>query len=127
METINKLLKKQAPKRRGKDPTFGLPPGTGTGSSTIVVGGGAENNTNATPRSLLLLEAEGEVAEKPNPVYVRWVSNRGGCRVGVPGEWVGGGGGVGRVFEGGGMAGGGGGGGGAVMVMEGGGGVRVEG
>jgi len=99
METINKLLKKQAPKRRGKDPTFA--PSLASGPSTIVVGGGgAENNTNATPRSLLLLEAEAAAAvEKPNPVYVRWVSNRGGCKVGVPGEWIGGAGGLGGVLR----------------------------
>jgi len=86
MDTINKLLKKQAPKRRGKDPTL-IP--TTTGSNPV--GGGGDSN--ATPHS----QVEGESFEKPNPVYVRWVSGKDGCRVGVPEEWLGTP--VGRVFE----------------------------
>ena len=35
-----------------------------------------------------------------NPLFVRWVSDRNGCRVGVPGEWLGTS--VGEVFGGGG-------------------------
>ena len=63
MDTINKLLKKQAPKRRGKI------------SAVEVVG-------DTTPQAQ---EAE---LEKANPVFVRWISNTDGSRIGVPGEWL---------------------------------------
>lgn len=72
MDTINKLLKKQAPKRRGKianrDPT----------DTTIGATAG-----DITPNS------EDVEPVKANPVFVRWVSDREGCRVGVPEEWLG--------------------------------------
>lgn len=55
METINKLLKKQAPKTKGK--------------SQLANGEGADDDFN-----------------KPNPVFVRWVSSKEGNRVAVPGE-----------------------------------------
>lgn len=77
MDTINRLLKKQAPKRRGKLSA-------------------AEISANAAAHEDLGPEIE---VEKPNPVFVRWVSNRHGCRVGVPGEWLAGP--AGRVFNGG--------------------------
>jgi Ino eighty subunit 2 len=77
MDTINRLLKKQAPKRRGKISA-------------------AEISANAAAHDDVGYEAE---AEKPNPVYVRWISNRHGCRVGVPGEWLEGP--AGKVFGGG--------------------------
>jgi Ino eighty subunit 2 len=61
METINKLLKKQAPKTNAR-----------------------RNNMNniagdATP------DSEGYRA---NPGFVRWVSNKDGNRIGVPEEWL---------------------------------------
>ncbi|RAH39872.1 PAPA-1-like domain-containing protein [Aspergillus brunneoviolaceus CBS 621.78] len=65
MDTINRLLRKQAPKRRGRIPA-------------------AEAAENAT--------ADQEIQEaysKPDPTMVRWVSGRAGSRVGVPEEWVG--------------------------------------
>lgn len=71
METINKLLKKQAPKRRGR--------------AAVA----------ATPGDKTPNEQEIE-AEKANPLYVRWVSNKGGSRVAVPTEWFGKK--VGRIF-----------------------------
>lgn len=42
--------------------------------------------------------------EKANPVYVRWVSDRNGSRVGVPSEWLENGleNSIGKVFVGGG-------------------------
>ncbi|KAI0803423.1 PAPA-1-like conserved region-domain-containing protein [Xylaria sp. FL0064] len=55
METINKLLKKQAPKTNRK----------------------AQAGMESTP------DVE---AQKPNPVFVRWVSNKDGVRVCVPDE-----------------------------------------
>lgn len=60
METINKLLKKQAPK------------------------------TNARRRDL---NGENGVQEngepgKPNPIFVRWISNKEGSSISVPGEWL---------------------------------------
>lgn len=87
MDTINKLLKKQAPKRRGKDP--GL-----VGPSTTVPLVGVGGDSNATPH----FQFESETFEKPNPVYIRWVSAKDGCRIGVPEEWLGTP--VGRVFGG---------------------------
>ncbi|KAL8928848.1 MAG: hypothetical protein Q9208_001626 [Pyrenodesmia sp. 3 TL-2023] len=65
LDTINRLLKKQAPKRRGKISA-------------------AEITADAlAPQELSNVEVE-----KANPVYVRWVSDRTGSRVGVPSEWL---------------------------------------
>ncbi|KAI9775518.1 MAG: hypothetical protein M1839_001059 [Geoglossum umbratile] len=84
MDTINRLLKKQAPKRRGRA-------GNPTADTTTNNSGG-----DATP-------ANGEVGdvvthEKPNRVFVRWVSNAQGSRLGIPEEWLGES--VGRMFGG---------------------------
>ncbi|KFA61745.1 hypothetical protein S40285_04180 [Stachybotrys chlorohalonatus IBT 40285] len=70
METINKLLKKQAPK--------------------------------VSRKAAAANEAGDEDAQRANPVFVRWVSNRNGVRVGVPGEVLDGP--AGAVFGGGGGA-----------------------
>ena len=77
MDTINRLLKKQAPKRRGK-----ISAAETTANGDMV----------GTPQQ----EFE---YEKPNPVLVRWVSDSRGCRIGVPKEWLETP--VGRLFEGG--------------------------
>jgi Ino eighty subunit 2 len=61
METINKLLKKQAPKTNARRRDFN------------GIGG------DATP------DTEGQ---KPNPLFVRWVSNKDGNQIGVPEEWL---------------------------------------
>lgn len=66
MDTINKLLKKQAPKRRGKISA-------------------AETAGEATPRNA----QDTPVSEKAEPTMTRWVSSRDSCRVGVPDEWFG--------------------------------------
>lgn len=79
MTTINKLLKKQAPKRRGKAPNL----------DTVA----ANIAGDATPNSQEALELE-----KPNPLFTRWVSNKDGIKLGVPEEWLGKE--VGRVFGG---------------------------
>ena len=65
MDTINKLLKKQAPKRRGK----------------ITA---AETAGDTTPK---IQEVQEFV--KPEPTMIRYLSNREGCRIGVPEEWFG--------------------------------------
>ncbi|KAI3320591.1 hypothetical protein HD806DRAFT_224968 [Xylariaceae sp. AK1471] len=65
METINKLLKKQAPKTKGK----------------------AQAGMESTPDI---------DAQKPSPIFVRWVSNKDGIRVSVPDEMLNGP--AGRVF-----------------------------
>lgn len=66
MDTINKLLKKQAPKRRGKISA-------------------AETAGEATPN-----DVQESAASKPlEPTMTRWVSSREYCRVGVPSEWLG--------------------------------------
>ncbi|KAL5328343.1 hypothetical protein ACEPPN_001842 [Leptodophora sp. 'Broadleaf-Isolate-01'] len=64
LETINKLLKKQAPKTNARRAGMNAAdnPGTGTG-------------------------ADGEPF-KPNAMFVRWVSNKDGNRIGVPEEWL---------------------------------------
>ncbi|KAL8817836.1 MAG: hypothetical protein Q9223_003410 [Gallowayella weberi] len=65
LDTINRLLKKQAPKRRGK-----------ISAEEIAT------NAMAPP------EPSDIEVEKANPVYVRWVSDKSGSRVGVPSEWL---------------------------------------
>ena len=85
-DTINRLLKKQAPKRRGKI---------------------SAKEIEAQDRGDMS-EAEEQVEEEvqivpANPVFVRWVSNAQGCRVGVPVEWLGTP--VGKVFGNGGASG----------------------
>ncbi|KAL9121322.1 MAG: hypothetical protein Q9187_002122 [Circinaria calcarea] len=79
MDTINRLLKKQAPKRRGK-------------ISAVELQAADHNNNSSTA-------AQEPEIEKPNPVFTRWISDSRGIRLGVPSEWEGTG--VGRVFEGG--------------------------
>lgn len=72
METINKLLKKQAPKTNARRRDLNGPA------------------VDAIP--------EGE-PQKPNPLFVRWVSNKDGNRIGVPEEWMEGP--IGALFQGG--------------------------
>jgi len=63
MDTINRLLKKQAPKRRGRVPV-------------------AETAAEATP------DVPPE-PQKPDPTMIRWVNSRDGCKVAVPDELFG--------------------------------------
>jgi len=67
MDTINKLLKKPAPKRRTR--------------AEIIAAQQAEA-MGGTP-----LGEDGE-EEKPDPLFVRYVTSREGTRVGVPDEWL---------------------------------------
>ena len=71
METINKLLKKQAPKTNAR-----------RGAFNPVAG-------DSTPDS----------EQKPDPIFIRWVSNKDGNRIGVPEEWLEGP--IGNIFQGG--------------------------
>lgn len=82
MDTINKLLKKPAPKRRTR--------------AEIIAQQQAE--MLATPAA-----EEGE-EERPDPLFVRWVSGANSSRVGVPEEWMESA--VGEVFRAGGNDGG---------------------
>jgi len=66
METINKLLKKPAPKRRTR--------------AEIIAAQQAD--AMATPG------AEYGEEERPDPVFVRYVSNANGSRLGIPEEWL---------------------------------------
>ena len=89
-DTINRLLKKQAPKRRGKISHAEIA-AQDRGDDDLVddeLGG----------------EAEREEIRPANPVFTRWVSNSQGCRVGVPTEWLDGP--LGKIFLGVGIAGG---------------------
>ena len=63
MDTINRLLKKQAPKRRGRQ---------------------AAEGADVTPGG-----QEGAETEKADPTLVRWTSGPNGCKVSVPEEWLG--------------------------------------
>ena len=74
METINKLLKKQAPKTNRR----------AVGNETP--GGGGEGGAEGQPRA--------------DPLLVRWISTKDGNRVAVPDEILAGP--AGRVFSGGG-------------------------
>ncbi|KAL3462888.1 PAPA-1-like conserved region-domain-containing protein [Aspergillus heterothallicus] len=66
MDTINRLLRKQAPKRRGRIP------------AAEAAENAAADQQEAAPD-----------AEPIDPTMVRWVSGREGSRVGVPEEWLG--------------------------------------
>ena len=81
MDTINRLLKKQAPKRRGKISAAEIQAQDRGDSPTPTTGDQAEE-VEVTPA---------------NPIYVRWVSNSRGSRLGVPSEWLDAP--VGRVFS----------------------------
>jgi Ino eighty subunit 2 len=64
MDTINRLLNKQPPKRRGRQP--------------------AAEGAEATPA-----DQEPAEPEKADPTMTRWISNQSGCKVNVPEEWLG--------------------------------------
>ncbi|RKF74254.1 hypothetical protein GcM1_240058 [Golovinomyces cichoracearum] len=72
LETINKLLKKQAPKTNNRRREV-----------NIATGGDGTPDITEIP--------------KANPMFVRWVSNKDGNRIGVPEEWIEGP--VGAVFR----------------------------
>jgi Ino eighty subunit 2 len=74
METINKLLKKQAPKVNKK---------AAAAAAAAAAAGG-----EATPQ---------DSGPKASPVFVRWVSSKNGTRVSVPTEMLEGP--VGKVFR----------------------------
>lgn len=80
MDTINRLLKKQAPKR-----------GRGRRDLALAADAGGESTPAAGEEMEL-------VTERPKATMVRWVNNQEGSRIGVPEEWMGTP--VGRVFEG---------------------------
>lgn len=82
MDTINRLLKRQAPKLRGK-PVGGSKNGV-AGDATPSVDAGAG-------------EVAGVVQEAPIPTMVRWVNNKEGVRLYVPTSWLGTP--AGRVFD----------------------------
>ncbi len=97
MDTINRLLKKQAPKRRGKIPPAESSTPTNTnpsGNNSSLLSKAAPKN-NGGSREDAQKEDAGDVPAA-NPIYVRWVSDHSGCRVGVPKGWLGKG--VGAVF-----------------------------
>jgi Ino eighty subunit 2 len=71
MSTINRLLKRQVPKQRGK----AMKP------ETLEAATAAEGASPA--------EAEEIEVERANPLFVRWVNNKDGSQIGVPNEWLG--------------------------------------
>lgn len=66
MDTINKLLKKPAPKRRTRAEILAAQHADSTGTP------GAEDGEE----------------ERPDPLFVRWVNANDGSRAGVPMEWL---------------------------------------
>lgn len=95
MDTINRLLKKQAPKRRGKIAATEL---SAAGAAGVPLPASA---LKGKPLNVSNDDAASRDEEPTaNPVFVRWVSDRTGCRVGVPGEWLGKGVRIGTVFGG---------------------------
>ncbi|KAJ6134937.1 hypothetical protein N7512_000097 [Penicillium capsulatum] len=64
MDTINRLLRKQPPKRRGR--------------------GAATEGADTTPAEHVAAEPE-----KADPTMIRWTSGANGCRISVPEEWLG--------------------------------------
>lgn len=80
MDTINKLLKKQAPKTRRTRAEVAAGSAAGAGA-----GGDATPGDQEAP------------VEKAKDIFVRWVSSSSGIRVGVPDEWLGTP--AGKVFE----------------------------
>ena len=82
MDTINRLLKKQAPKRRGRAKDLSTVPTTATAAED-----------GATPGE------DSVESEKPSPLYTRWVNYAGGTVLSVPEEWLDTP--AGRMFEGG--------------------------
>lgn len=99
MDTINRLLKKQAPKRRGKIPPSDLNPNAA--GVTPTSSQPAKNTTSVTAATNIAEDGKDGEMEMPkaNPVFLRWVSDAKGCRVGVPEEWLGKGIKVGSVFR----------------------------
>jgi Ino eighty subunit 2 len=77
MDTINKLLKKPAPKRRTR--------------AEIIAA--QQAGYMATPGA-----EEGE-EERADPLFVRWTHSKQGSRLGVPDEWMELNGSVGELFR----------------------------
>ena len=76
MDTINRLLKKQAPKRRGKISAAEIEAQDRADDSNAAANGDVEDGDEEVP------------VEPANPVYVRWINNKDGSRVGIPEEWL---------------------------------------
>lgn len=75
MDTINRLLKKQAPKRRGK-----------ISAAEIAAGAIAAD----TPDPTASAADERELGPLPaDPVFARWISRRDGVGLALPQEWHG--------------------------------------
>ena len=87
MDTINRLLKKQAPKRRGRAPglaTTAADAGmTDAGGGSTSGGGDAQNNAGASTSMFATSEAE-----MGSALYVRWINSQKGSVLAVPQEWL---------------------------------------
>ena len=73
MDTINRLLKRQAPKVRGKPVSGGKSGVAGDATPSVEAGTG---------------EVGGVVQEAPEPTMVRWISSKEGVRLYVPTSWL---------------------------------------
>lgn len=72
-DTINRLLKKQAPKRRGKI------------SAKEIEQQDRVDDQNA---GATVSHTDGRVAAPPNPVFTRYISRREGSVIALPNEWL---------------------------------------
>ena len=91
MDTINRLLKKQAPKRRGRAP--GLATAAASADTNMTDVGGAVGSTtaeaqNGTTTAVAAGGGGASEAEMGSAVYVRWVNSKKGSLVAVPQEWL---------------------------------------
>ena len=78
MDTINKLLKKQAPKQRGRGRLI-----ESVATAAFAAAAAAAAAGDITPN------IPEPASERPDPVFVRWISNAKGSVVAVPQEWSG--------------------------------------
>ena len=89
MDTINRLLKKQAPKRRGRAPGLA----TTAADTNMADAGGASagadaQNNAATSTSDTAAAATAIDTEMGSAIYVRWVNSKKGSVLAVPHEWL---------------------------------------
>ena len=88
MDTINRLLKKQAPKRRGRAP--GLATTAADVSMTDAGAGGTSAATDAqnTATANSIATTAAAEAEMGSALYVRWINSMRGSVLAVPQEWL---------------------------------------
>jgi len=74
MDTINKLLKKPAPKRKSR--------------AEMLAAASAAESASAAASYYGDEAGDEERTETANPLFVRWINNASGSRLGVPTAWL---------------------------------------